>query len=225
MRVSANIATYPPRKQSLLKMLDSIYSQFDVIRVYLNGYNEPPAFDDPHNKMVWLMGDDLTDNGKFFALDHIKEDEYYFTLDDDLIYSADYRDVTIENIIRFNCIVTYHGRELLGTGRDYYKGHRSHRCLDRVTGNYSIDVAGTGVTAFDTRYFHPKELAHHPKQKMSDLLFSFEAATQGAKIMVCEHGYGWITHIHNDETIYETETAKGITVQNQIADLIYGLRN
>ena len=129
MKITANIATYPPRKESLRKMLKSIEGQFDVIRICFNGYSEIEMnnFCDTHNVegFVNVKGIDYTDNGKFYALDIITEPEYYFTLDDDLIYPPNYVQSTIKAIQRYGCIVTHHGRVLNGEGLDYYYAQRS----------------------------------------------------------------------------------------------------
>lgn len=226
MKVSANIATYPPRLESLKQAIESIYNQFDIIRIYFNEYKKLPDLHDPENKIQKILGStNLYDNGKFVGLDTMLYHEYFFTLDDDLIYPSDYVNKTIEAIEKFGCIVTYHGRALMGSGLYYYKGHRSYRCLDKVDSDVVIDVAGTGVTAFDTRYFHPKGLSLSKDVRMSDLVFSLEASKQNKTIGLIAHEAGWIKHIHNDETIYQTESKSGANRQREIADEIYRIRN
>lgn len=226
MKKTANLATYPPRLDSLRRVISSIYDQFDEIRIYFNEYEKFPIIDDADDKIINCRGKNLTDNGKFFALDFIKDNEFYFTIDDDLIYPPDYVTTTIENIRRFGGIISYHGRKLLKKDVSYYKGHKGYHCLNAVKGNVKVDVCGTGVTAFDTRYFHPDLLAIHPKQLMSDLIFSLEAAKQGKRIGVMKHDAGWIKCISHKETIFNTESVKDqadqIEIANQIFDLNYG---
>jgi hypothetical protein len=208
MKITANIATYPPRKESLKRMLQSIEGQFDIVRIH---YNEPHRFPD------------LADNGKFYALDKITEPEIYFCLDDDLIYPPDYVAYTLAAIKKYGCIVSHHGRRLLGEGHHYYKGHTVFTCLGHVQTDEEVDVPGSGCMAFDTRYFHPKGLADSPDLRMADLVFGLEAAKQKKQIGVLAHATGWIKHIDNRETIYETESRNGIKRQNEIADEIYRL--
>ena len=230
MKVSANIATYPGegRLESLHKVIDSIYDQFDIIRIYFNEYKTPPVMNDPDGKIQTLYGKgenfNLVDNGKFAGLDIIKEPEYYFTLDDDLIYPPDYVEKTIHAMEMYGNIVTYHGRKLLGEGLNYYRDHRAFRCLSRVVGNFLIDVPGSGVMAFDTRYFHPKKLSYSPYKLMSDLVFAYECAKWGKRIAMIGHEAGWIKHLEHKETIFETEVNSSLTVQNRLADEIYKMR-
>jgi len=208
MLITANIATYKPRKESLKRMLESIEKQFDVINVYDNE-----------------VMPNLTDNGKFIRLETITEPEYYFTLDDDLIYPPDYVSKTIESIEKYGCIIAHHGRQLQGTFLDYYTMHKTFRCLNDVHLAEIVDVCGTGVTAFRTDYFHPKGLAFDKRLRMSDLIFSLEAAKQKKTIGVVPHDCGWIKPIMNKESIFDTESLKGNAVQNGIANEIYLLNH
>jgi len=235
MKITANIATYAPRLDSLKLVVASLYDQVDVIRICFNGvhFTDIPDYfyhllndEDLDNGKIEIITPDsnLTDNGKFHELDEfsVDEHEYYFTCDDDIIYPPDYVERTIKAIETYGTIITYHGRILLGTHRDYYHGHKSFHCLGDQKGNHRIDVAGTGVTAFDTRYFHPKGLANHEHQKMSDIIFSLEAAKQGKSIGCINHKRGWLTDIKHEETIHGTES-RNCKVQNFLADQIYTL--
>ncbi len=237
MIISANIATYPPRMHSLKQMIASIYDQVDVIRICFNEMTieDVPdyilqlashTYDGNHEGKIRMIfpNDNLTDNGKFYDLDNVYGNhEYYFTMDDDLIYPHDYVENTIQSIKNYGMIVTYHGRILKGKGLKYYYDHRVFRCLGKVSQDKKIDVCGTGVTAFDTRYFHPKGLANHPMKKMSDLTFSLEAARQGKKIGVMRHDVGWIRTVKHEENIFGTESRNGTPNQNNIANQIYQL--
>lgn len=206
MKAIGCMATYDKRANTRGKAIDSIKYQLDELIVVDNSAHEV----------------DRADNAKFKALDWFDEPCFMFLLDDDLIYPPDYVQKSIEAIEQFGCIITYHGRQLLGTGLNYYKAHKGFHCLGKVAENEVIDVAGTGVTAFSTEYFHPKGLANSPDLKMSDLVFSLAAARQGKQIGVIKHESGWIKHINNRETIFDTES-KDCRIQNEIADKIYKL--
>lgn len=167
---------------------------------------------------VWVYNndrnsEDFTDNAKFYALMHVhryEEPTYFFSCDDDLIYPENYIEHTIEQIERFNSIVTYHGRKLVGEDVDYYKGHVGFRCLGEVDDNVTIDVAGTGVTAFRLDYFNPKGIHKAKDKKMSDLVFSLEAAKQKKRITILAHSEGWIKalDIPRELTIHFQESVK-----------------
>lgn len=207
MKVIGVMATYDKRAHTRVAAINSIRNQVDSLYV----------IDNSQQKV------DRADNAKFVILDGIESHCYYFTLDDDLIYPPDYVKKTIEAIKKYGCIIAHHGRRLKGTGLNYYRGHQSFQCLNRIGEDVQIDVAGTGVTAFSTKYFHPEKLADSLDLRMSDLIFSLEAAKQGKKIGVVAHEAGWIKHIPNKETIFDTENRNGIKRQNEIADEIYRL--
>lgn len=229
MIVSANIATYEPRIKngSLEKTVHSLIGQVDEVRVYCNEC-APKLMElefYPHDNVKFIYNaKNIADNGKFFFLEDLKEPEIYLTCDDDLIYPPDYRKVMQENIEKFGCIISFHGRILNHIGVDYYTGHQAFGCLNEVKDDVLIDVCGTGVTGFDTRYFHPKGLANDPRLRMSDLIFSLEVAKQNKRMGVIHHKAGWIGHTDNKETIHNTELRKGTPVQNSIADEIFKLK-
>lgn len=205
MQVVCGIATFGNRP--LDRVINSLIDQVDRIIVYDNETNP-----------------NLTDNGKFFGLTKINEPCYYFSVDDDLLYPKDYVKKTIEAIEKCQCIITHHGRQLLGKDRDYYRGHKSFRCLDAVTVTEHLDVAGTGVTAFRTDYFNPNKLHESKDLRMSDLLFSLEAAKQGKKIMIVPHESGWIQQLPYDKatschSVMVNNQGRLIQIANEIIDL------
>lgn len=210
MQVIVGIATMKGRELTLKRTIESLKGQVDNIHVYNNAI-------EPIN---------LTDNGKFHALQLYSKPIYFFSCDDDLIYPPDYVSNTIAAISEHECIVSYHGRKLLGLNRNYYKGHKSFACLGHFPQTVSIDVPGTGVTAFRTDYFNPTELYKSEFKKMSDLVFAHEAAIQDKKIMHIGHKGEWIKYqpIPIEQTIYGMEH-KNCEVQNKIADKIFLIRN
>ena len=205
MKVVVGIATTGTRDESLAKTIDSLKGQVDEIRIYDNSKERI----------------DLTDNGKFYFLAYYKDPVYYFSCDDDIIYPPDYVYKTIEAIEKHKCIVTYHGRILRGLNRNYYRGHSSFACLHNYPQTMELDVAGTGVTAFRTDYFNPTEIYKADEKRMSDLVFSLEAAKQGKKIIHIGHEAKWIRYIEQPKgtTIYEQEVnsqTKQIELANKI---------
>jgi len=208
----ACIATFAGRESSLQRTIDSLRNQVDHIFIY-------------DNEIL----PDRKDNGKFYALDLLDiegiGDCYYFTCDDDILYPSNYVDRTVKAIEKHKTIITHHGRKLKSLDVSYYYGHKSISCLHESYYEGPLDVAGTGVTAFDTRYFKPVDLYASPDLKMSDLIFSLEAALQGKDITIVKHEYGWLKQLPIDvsTSIHATESRKE-TRQIEIANQIYKLR-
>lgn len=212
--ITANLATHKKRKGVLQQVVNTLRDQVDVVRVYSNDYL--PKVEGAEV----ITGEDLTDRGKFYF---VEKDEIYFSCDDDIIYPEDYVERTLEKLEKYpNSIITYHGRILLGKGRSYYYGHTSHHCLRTLHYDTFIDVAGSGVACFDASKWKP-DVIQYPDQKMSDLLFSLEAAKANKKIICGSHQMGWLQIAIDDDSIYHSESKRCFR-QNEYADMIYDLR-
>lgn len=217
----------PSRINVLPKMIDSIYSQVDEIRIYFNEIEQVDyAFIAKlkRDKIKIAHGNNLTDNGKFYFIPKSYEpDEFYFMMDDDFIYPSDYVEITLSKINQYKgCVITYHGRKLDGVGLNYYHGHKkAFRCMGTVNEDVIVDVAGTGVTAFDTYYFRPQLLFASMHLRMSDLVFAKEMADCEIQAICCRHELGWMKMMESTESIFESNVGKITTEQNKLADYIY----
>lgn len=170
---------------------------------------------------------DLTDNGKFMIIEKYKNTPCTILLcDDDLLYPHNYIEKCLKEIRIHKCIITFHGRKLLGEGRNYYRQHKAFGCLWNFPQTIEIDVPGTGVTAFENSYFNPSGLHLAEDKRMSDLVLALEAAKFGKKIMHIGHSGNWIIQqpIPREKTIYGMENDK-CERQNEIADEIYRIKN
>jgi len=208
MKVVAGIATFGNRKEYLHETVRSLGPQTDEIWIYDNNHRI-----------------DLTDLGKFIGLEKKREEPiYYFSCDDDLIYPEDYIQKSIEAIELYQCIVTYHGRKLRGKNLNYYKEHYGYAFNKDLSRDILIDVAGTGVAGFRTDYFNPVELLESPYRKMSDVIFSLEAAKKRKRIMVLAHHKDWIVqqNVPVEETIMHNEKDR-CEVQGELANQIFDL--
>ena len=197
LKIVCGIATFKGREETLQRTIDSLNGQVDEIIIYDNDKNK-----------------DITDLGKFYGL---KDNVYYFSCDDDIIYPSDYVQRTIEEIEKHKCIVTYHGRKLKGKGLNYYTGHESYSAFRNVLDTKFIDIAGTGVTAFNTNYFNPKDITNSKFMKMSDIVFSIEAKKQSKSIMLISHQTAWIREQQTSINIH-TEQSKNCNTQNKLID-------
>lgn len=211
MRIVVGIATTGDRPNELKHTLESLNEQTfkaDLIHVHDN------------SKEI-----DYTDNAKFIILKHLPDEVYFFSCDDDILYPEDYIEKTIEAIDKHKTIVTYHGRNLRGKGLNYYHDHSAFRCDQSFIETKKIDVCGTGVTAFRTDYFNPKDIYKAEDKCMSDLVFSLEAIKQGKEITHIGHYGNWIIpQINTGSTIYDRFN-KDCSRQNEIADEIITLKN
>lgn len=224
-KITANIATMPSRINILPKMIASIYDQVDEIRIYFNEMSKVPLaqlqkLERPKIKIY--TGDNLTDNGKFFFLHRKECPEYYFTMDDDLIYPKDYVKTSIAALENYKgCVITYHGRILRGTGLNYYRGHQTFRCLGNVPIDTMVDVPGSGVSAFDTEFIDPDKIYLSQHHCMSDLIFAEWLSDKEIDIVCLKHSLGWFGYLNPLTSIWESHNRKPTPIQNGIADKIY----
>jgi hypothetical protein len=208
-KVVVGIATFGDRGQYLDKTIESLQGQCDEIVIYDNEQNP-----------------NLADNGKFWALQNLKPNTYFFSCDDDIIYPETYVQDMIREINKHQCIVTHHGRILQGLDRSYYRGHQAFACKQPNQNVQTIDVAGTGVTAWNTSYFQPKSMHKAKDLRMSDLVFSLEAAKQGKKIIMPQRplNYFTIQDVPLEQTIYGMENRREER-QIQLANEIWKLKH
>ena len=119
MRITFNMATMPERIDGAIKTIDSIYEQADLVRIYLNNFDVIPEYFNK-DKIECYQGKDLKSSGKLFFANN-SDDEYYFCVDDDLIYPKTYADDMIKKLNEYNdnVVVSLHGK-ILKVGKSNY---------------------------------------------------------------------------------------------------------
>lgn len=117
------------------------------------------------------------DAGKFEGLQKVEEkDFYYFSCDDDLVYSEEYFDHMIEAIERYDrkAVVCLHGSTFAKFPiESYYKDKYGPHCLHPQYSSVRVLFPGTGVTAFHSSLFTQEErknfLENFPIPNMADI--------------------------------------------------------
>lgn len=149
--VSVNLATYPPREQYAKQIIERLltYEVIDKIRIYLNEYEQAPEWC-KHEKIEYVIGgENLKDTGKFFWAGTYKN-EYYFTIDDDLLYTEKYFENHIAELKNnSNNFISSHGKILKSTPQNFRDFTESWHCCSTVNENHYINFPGTGVMVFD----------------------------------------------------------------------------
>src|SRR5690606_6763137 len=131
----------------------SVMPQLDRLAVYLNEYDEVPAFLDDVRVSVYRSQDhgDRGDAGKFFAAATLSEG-VYFALDDDIVYPPNY---CAHMLTRLR---TLEGRAVLGVHGVVYARRptsffdrrviQSPEASDRLR---LVSLVGTGTACFDVQ--------------------------------------------------------------------------
>jgi hypothetical protein len=206
MRRVIGIATTGDRPEQLDNTLESLKGQADTIYVWDN------------SKDGWY---NFTDNGKFKFLEYYNEPIYYLSCDDDIIYPKDYVKRTVEEIDYNQCIISWHGRVLNPEVEGYYAhGHREMRFFQANEEYYYLDVCGTGVTGFSTANFNPTTIYRSEYKRMSDLVFSLEAAKNNKIIMTAPKKHNWIRGQEVKSSIFKSENRGKQTQQIKLMEEI-----
>lgn len=221
-KIIYNISSYN-RLNSLIKTIDSIYHQSDIINVVLNNYDEIPIelYD---KKINLLIGDnEKGDAYKFYPLNNSKG--YYFTIDDDLIYDSNYSNHLIDKIEEFERkkIVTLHGRNFDKFPiKSYYsdKSFLSH-FRDSQKKDIKVQFGGTGVMAFHTDLLKIN-MDYFKLPNMADVWVGKYAKENNIDIISVKRNKSMVIQQSIDESIYDnylTDDTHQTIIVNQIFEI------
>lgn len=204
--ISVNLATYPPREDSLIKCLNNLLQidLIDVIRVYLNEYNDIPSNFPKNNKILYLLGEkNLKDSGKFYWANDIKN-EYYFTIDDDLIYPREYFIDHIKLLKKYDnkIFVSLHGKIMKDCPTTFNDNLKSFHCLKDLDNDEWINNGGTGVMLFDNSiYTIPINFFEY--HGMADLFIGYFCQMNKIPIICRKHTSNDLIYVHNNDTLFD----------------------
>lgn len=220
-KVFCNVASYN-RKQTLIKTIESVYDQCDVINVALNNYNEIPVelYDKKIN--LFITDNEKGDGYKFYNL--INSNGYFLTIDDDLIYPKDYVKFMVNKIeaYRRKFIITLHGRNFKNFPiRSYYDGKVTEVLHFRQTLNEDkkVQFGGTGVMGFHTDLFKV-DIDYFKHPNMADVWIGKFAKENDLTIMCARHDGKFIQQQEYEESIYDKDLKRD-TIQTSLVNLTY----
>lgn len=168
-QITINLATYPKRKEYLKILIEKLLSIniIDKIRVYLNEYEYVPDFL-YNEKIEYVIGlENIKDSGKYHWA-YTYKDEYYFTIDDDLLIDENFIKDHINTLNKYNneIFVSLHGK-ILNTRPSHFRDvKQTYHCLQTVLNDEWVNFPGTGVMVFD-----------NSKYKLYPELFEFHGMT------------------------------------------------
>jgi len=193
-KIIMSLASIPSRKDCLREVIKRVINQCDKINVYLNDYIDIPDF--LKNKKITVFQEkNIGDIGKFYNVE--KEDGYYFTIDDDIIYPNDYTYRMIKFIQEHqNKIVTgVHGCTLnMNSMNNYYKDRSLIHFRHGLQKERRVQVIGTGTMAFHTSTINVK-LNDFMYPNMADIWFSLLAQKQKIPMILISRMAGWLKDI------------------------------
>jgi glycosyltransferase involved in cell wall biosynthesis len=223
-KIIFNISSFN-RPNSLIKSIESIYNQCDIINVFLNNYEDIPVelYDSKIN--LFITDNEFGDAYKFFELEN--SNGYFFTADDDLIYSENYVSTMIENIEKHNRkkIITVHGRfyDKFPINSYYNDVTKVYHFGENLAHDVLVNFGGTGVMAFHTDLFKiKKDYFEYPN--MADVWIGTLAKNLNIPILCIKHSENFVKQQEIKESIY-TKHAKSDLLQTKITNRTFETKN
>lgn len=229
--IIANLATYPPRRQNLEKVVAIISSQVDRLNIVLNQYDAVPVELGKYPNVVPIIPeDDLKDVGKFYP--EVYDAKYVLLIDDDIIYPSDYVSATIkrfEQIPLQNFMAGYHGSlyirprllqflrypDLLFTYNKRVADFRSgaFRFFNELKMATVVDQIGTGTAFLRGKDMPPFEYMR-TSQKFVDVRFARWCFERGIIPVCLPRVDNWLEELSFTESIHEGFTKQNLSYVN-----------
>ena len=199
--VFVGLASIPSRQESLQKVVEALLPQVAEMGVYLNNYENVPAFLN-HPKIRVARSQkhgDVRDNGKFFFLDKTNA-TFYATVDDDIAYPDNY----IAELVRVNKLLG--ATHAVGVHASVYPNPVKRLLANRHLWHFSHEVAaftpadmiGTGTLLFNRRYWQ-LSYSEIGTPGMADVWFAVAAAKRGFGLWSIARGENWIYPLEQEE--------------------------
>lgn len=239
--IVAHMATYPPRRQSMLDAVARLVPQVDRLTVVLNQYADvPDEFQKWQNVEGVLLPRNLLDLGKFYP--DCKTAEWVFLVDDDLIYPKDYVQTALSEIQKAktgSVVGGYHatiykrpkpGLNLLKTWRWFRRTVDPRRdrqligywrALDRPT---IVSQLGTGTVVLPG-HLMPGFSYMEGSERAVDIRFARWCHDNGIAQIALPRARDWLGGVDHQETIFGTFTNKmPPDKQNELTSFAYDVK-
>lgn len=219
-KIIYNIASYK-RADTLIKTIQSIYNQCDIINVALNDYDEIPVelYDKKIN--LFITDNDRGDAYKFYKL--MESDGYFFTIDDDLIYPENYTEYMIDKVNQYNrkSIITLHARTFnsFPINSFYSRNTSVYHFKQLLNQDVKAQFGGTGVMCFHTDLFKVP-IEYFDKPNMADVWIGKYAKEHNIEIICTKHNGGFVNQQDFDGSIYNTDL-RNDTIQTNLTNECY----
>ena len=199
--VTVSMASFPLRRERMLRVVERILPQIDHLNIYLNDYKKVPT-ELINEKITVILGKDaagdLRDNGKFYFLDEV-ESGFHFTIDDDILYPSNYIQQMILKIEQYgrHAMIGIHGVifdqpiERFFLRRTVY-GFQRNQIRDAF-----VNLIGTGTLGYHTSAIK-LELSDFTETGMADVFIAVRAKQQGIPIICIQRPKGWLEEMDSE---------------------------
>ena len=242
VHIIATMSTFRERKEQLKDSVNSIIDQVNHLYLYLNDYTDVTGVLSYNPKITVIIGKysfgDIMDTGKFAMFKggwitptpEVKTTMIIFTLDDDLIYPANYTETMIKalRMRKMKCAVGIHGSNIIDptSFSDYKKDRKVYHFSEQLDHEQDVDMIGTGTLAFPLDII-PSDAdlwSAFKTHGMCDLWFSVFCKTNNIKMICCHRLSGWIkslTHTRSTALYRRNNILISKTIKTILCPLIH----
>ena len=220
-RIIVNIASYN-RVESLIKTLESIIDQCDIINLTLNSHDGELNKIFYHEKVNLVFSDNsLGDSMKFYKL--VDSDGYFLTIDDDLIYPSNYVEFMVNKCKEHENkkVITLHGRNFskFPINSYYRSANERYSCFDNVNNDVKVQFGGTGVMCFHTSLMKIP-IDYFSKPNMADVWVGKFCIENSMDILCLKHRSGYVKYMNQRSTIFDTHSNND-QIQTLVVNSVY----
>lgn len=206
----AGMATMPRRAALLRDALTVVLPQVDQLHLFLDRFEQVPEVIQHEKIIVYRSQEhgDLRANGKLLGLTAAPAEAIYFTMDDDIVYPANYVARMAAHLARYDHGVALgvHGLTLHPPITRYLENRRSTPRSKPLRIDRAVHFLGTDTVAF------PADLARFDVRRWSafnmvDLMFGLELARRRIPRVIISRKRRWV---------YDVEPADGDSIFAQL---------
>jgi len=217
-KIIYNISSFN-RAESLIKTVESIYHQSDVINITLNSYDEIPIELYDKKIKLFLSDNEKGDAYKFYNL--INSNGYYLTIDDDLIYDKNYSQFMIDKIEEYNrkSIITIHGRNFQSFPINSYYSRTAtvYHFRNEMVADEKVQFGGTGVMGFHTDLFKIN-MDYFKYPNMADVWIGKYAKENDIQIICAKHDKDFVKQQAFGDSIYSSDLKNDVKQTKLVND-------
>jgi len=195
--IMVTVCSLPERVRGLLKVVNDLLPQCDILNVFLAGYDVLPdaeALQSPKINLVHCSKDqDRGTREKFSFLEGFNG--YYITCDDDIHYPPNYVEELVRGIERHRraALVSFHGSIIKNHPvKNFFKERTCFHFRRDLPEDCEVDVTSNVTAGFHTDTLELTDKDFECERKIDDILVSMAAIRQDVDRIVLKHPGEWI---------------------------------
>lgn len=223
--VAYSIASIRERVENLRKIIPVILDQCDFIYVNLAGHNQYPD-ELLYNQTIVIEHIYAGSQVRLFDYNHNDGSDYYFTIDDDILYPPNYTEYMLAKMQQYRnkAICCVHGSDInLNKTKDYYKKKFTKKFHSQLSLDTDVMFPGVGTACFHKQSF-TLHISDIKVDNMTDVYTGIFAAQQGLRVISVQREANWLQRLdEGGRTIWKSNPHSKIDeLINKNKHILYG---